>query len=70
MKSLSAVMANDPTNKIFSIFVNEPLLQFKFNKDFQASLTWKYLTTPRRIEGCLPHTIFQGRFYAGPKPGF
>ena len=57
MKSLSAITAKNPTNQIFPILITQQLLQFMFNKDFQASLPRKRLTTPRRIENCLPHRV-------------
>ena len=38
IKSLSSVTANNPTNKPSQSLLSQPLLQFKFNNDFQASL--------------------------------
>ena len=38
IKSLSVVMAEIPTNKSFQSLLTQPLLQFKFSNDFQASL--------------------------------
>ena len=38
-------MKKNPTNKSFQFLVTQPLLQFTFNNDFQASLCVKSVTT-------------------------
>ena len=38
IKSLSAVTVKNPTNKPPQSLITQPLLQFKFNNDFQTSL--------------------------------